>query len=172
MSLKELLFKKGAPALATMLGGPLAGSAVRMITGAVNLGEDSTEDQIMAAIEADPQAMAAVRIAEIEAETAAGEANITNTQGARDMHARMKDWTTVVLSYMIVLMFSLLCAGILLAKFDTANRELLFLIVGYIGSDFKTMISFWFGSSKGSRAKDVMKYAPQSTGLIGKLFKR
>ena len=121
-----------------------------MITNAVDgLDDNSTEEQIMAALETDPQAMAQVRVAEIEAETAAGQANVTNTQGAREMHASMKDLTTPLLTLAVVIGFFGVCYAILYTTVSEGNKELLYLIVGYIAGDFKTVLNFYFWIQQG-----------------------
>ena len=171
MDLKKLI-GSGAPILASMLGGPLAGSAVGMISKAVLGREDATEQEVMDAIQADPEALAKVKVAEIEAETTITEVHGKDREGARTMHVTMKDVTTPILSWVIVAGFFGMVAGVFLSQIDASESQLIALLIGYVASEMKTVTTFYFGSSKGSRNKDVMKYAPQSEGLLGNLFKK
>lgn len=166
-----------APTLATILGGPLAGGAVSVLSNAVLGHKDGTEGEIYEAIvgpdgKLDSEAVVKVKEAELTASTEEARIHAGDRSSARDMHVKMKDATTTVLSYAVFLGFFGLCYLILFVDLPTNNSELLYLIVGYVAGDFKTVMNFWFGSSKGSRVKDVMKYAPTNFGAIGNLFKK
>ena len=167
------LLGTAAPTIATMLGGPLAGSAVTMLAKEVMKREDATEQEVYDAIKADPQAMAKVKIAEVQAEASIADADTRSQDSAREMHISLKDATTPILSWLIVFGFFSMVGAILLNQVNLADKQLAYILVGYVSAEMTKVTNFYFGSSRGSRNKDVMKYAPSNFGgAIGKLFKK
>jgi hypothetical protein len=154
-----------APGLATALGGPLAGLAVKAIGGALGLSEGASEDDVAVAVSgANPEQLLALKQADqafkvkmreldVDLERLAGQ----DRAGARDI-AKVNMWPHIVLS-------TIYTGGYfaMLYLFMTGNVEIAtslkteFSIVLGVMTAAQTMImQFWFGSSSGSKEKDAM----------------
>ena len=154
-----------APGLATALGGPLAGLAVKAIGGALGLSEGASEDDVAVAVSgANPEQLLALKQADqafkvkmrelyVDLERLAGQ----DRASARDI-AKVNMWPHIVLSTIYTFGYFAM-----LYLFMTGNVEIAtslkteFSIVLGVMTAAQTMImQFWFGSSSGSKEKDAM----------------
>ena len=156
--MNELLKLLGsvAPALATVVAGPLGGAAVSAIAG--KLGVADTVEAVTQAIAADPNA--ALKLAQIDLETLKVEQ--ANTADARDMQKialqqsdvfskRFTMYLTMFWSVSAVAYVGFITFGVIPDK----NVRFADTILGFIlGTVVATMLNFWFGSSIGSKEKD------------------
>lgn len=181
MDLKGII-KQLAPIAGTLIGGPLGGMAVKVIGEAIGMSEPTVE-RIAGAVQSgslSPEQVAAVRQADaalkvrlreldldekkIEAE--AEKARLADVQSARATHAgdRGVFWLGMVILtvYAAVLAAALTGAYWLLVKGDLQQMDvgtvaavftLIGTIVGYIASDAKQVVGYYFGTSKGSSDK-------------------
>lgn len=152
-----------APTLAAAIGGPLAGVAAQAITG--GLSDTSVPDlnrveQLLTGasggdmvklkrIEAEFAAQmeeAGVEIARIEADDRAS---------ARHRQAQMKDKTPAILGGFIILGFFGVLAYIFRFGLPAAGTEVLLIMVGSLGVMVTQVANYYFGSSVGSKSKDV-----------------
>ena len=150
------LLKGIAPTLATAVAGPLGGAAVSAIASRLGVG-DSVE-AVAKAIAGDPQA--AQKIAELELEYAKLDAQ--DRDSARKAYAtvatsenatKLEKLVVPVLALGVVgLAFSLI--GVLMFV-DTPNdqQQLVIFALGFITSAAGQVLSFYFGSSQGSKDK-------------------
>jgi hypothetical protein len=151
-----------APTLATALGGPLAGVAVRTIaskllgTPDASLGE--VEQAVLGATGAD-----LVRLNQIEADfkVEMQEAQVDleriaadDRNSARDRQVRMADWTPSVLGLAIILGFFGVLAWIFQFGLPATGSEVLLIMVGALGAMTTQVGNYFFGSSTGSKSKD------------------
>jgi hypothetical protein len=155
--MNELLKLLGsvAPALATIVAGPLGGAAVSAI--ASKLGVADTVEAVTKAISVDPDA--ALKLAQIDLETLKVEH--ANTADARDMQKialqqsdifskRFTMYLTVFWSVSAVAYVGFITFGVIPDK----NVRFADTILGFIlGTVVATMLNFWFGSSIGSKEK-------------------
>lgn len=149
-----------APALATALGGPLAGVAVKSI--AAGLGKPDAEESEIAEIIAsgDPQTL--VRLKEIDTQFAKDMAAMDvdleriaaqDRANARDREATLGgDWTVRILAYTIVGSFCALVFSVLFGQV-TAESTIAGAVIGYLSAKAEQVVSYYFGSSAGSKAK-------------------
>lgn len=156
-----------APTLATALGGPLAGVAVKTIASQLLGKPDATEDEVAAAVAgADPQTL--IRLKELDLEfkktmTDAGikleEIAAADRNSARQREATTHDsWTPRILAGIIVTGF----LGCVYAVFgghvegikDPLVIGLIGTLIGYTSSKTDLVYSYYFGSSASSKAKD------------------
>lgn len=162
-SLAGQLAQIGLPALGGLFGGPL-GTTVGGILGkgmALALGVDPTPEAVSQAIAADPSG-AAIKLAEIEAETKRQDAYLADMANARAMQlglVQAHSWTgttPAILTYLIVgaaiaLTFCLFFISQEIPEriFNLLNQSYgaLWLAVG-LG------VQFWWGSSRTSQQKD------------------
>ena len=150
------LLKGIAPTLATAVAGPLGGAAVSAIASRLGVG-DSVE-AVAKAIAGDPQA--AQKIAELELEYA--------KLDAQDRDSARKAYATVAtsenatkLEKLVVPVLALGVVGLafcligVLMFVDTPNdqQQLVIFALGFITSAAGQVLSFYFGSSQGSKDK-------------------
>jgi hypothetical protein len=156
-----------APTLATALGGPLAGIAVKTIATQVLGKSDASEDEVEAAIlGADPQTL--IRLKEVELEFKATMVNAgikleeiasSDRASARDREVKAQDsWTPRVLATVIVGGF-LWCVYAVLSGYisdlkDPMIATLVGTMIGYTSAKADQIVSYYFGSSASSKAKD------------------
>jgi hypothetical protein len=160
----KALVQRAAPALATALGGPLAGMAVRVL-GETLLGDaDATEDRVAAAVAAaKPEDLVRLRDADLAFKKHLTDAGIkleeiaaADRADARKLAAVTGDlWTPRVLALVVVGGFFAAVVWVLAggAVSDPTTATLVGAVVGYASAKADQVVSFWFGSSAGSRAK-------------------
>lgn len=151
---------KFAPAVGTMLGGPAAaiGGAVGMLSRAFGLGEDADPQQVLDAINKDPDALFKLRSLDVEIERmylgdrqSARIADIEKTKatGSRDTNLYILSWVVVIGFFMLV--------GILIFKQIPDTNETakvaLPMLFGALISGFKDVLGYFFGTSKSSSDK-------------------
>lgn len=155
------------PALATALGGPLAGVAVKQIGNALLGKPDAKEDEVAAAVAgatpadliklreldqqfAEQMANAGIRLEEIAAADRA-------SARAREITAH-DSWTPRILAGVIVGGFLATCymvlTGYVAGLKDPMVSGIVGTLIGYVSAKADTVISYYFGSSSSSRAKD------------------
>jgi hypothetical protein len=145
-----------APALATVVAGPLGGAAVSAI--AKQFGVEDTVEAVTKAISADPEA--ALKLAQIDLETL--KANQANTADARAMQVAALNQSDVFSKRFTMYLTSFWSiAAVIYIGFITfgdipmQNVRFADTILGFIlGTVIATMLNFWFGSSIGSKEKD------------------
>jgi len=168
-----------APILGTALGGPLAGEAISMIGNALGLGTSAsasdvasaiasgqlTGDQIVAMKQAENDFTAKMRALDIDVmkvNQAADAALIADTADAR--HTFGSSEPIFVLGVCILLGFVVLmgatlagCFALMTGYFHfdptvaTFSSGLIGTVVGYVAANAQQVVSFYFGSSKGSK---------------------
>lgn len=172
-----------APTLATMLGGPLAGTAVSALASAFGLPEGSTPDDITKVVQAGnmtPDIIARVREADqkhaeiiaqqgidlkklnMAHEEAMGATAEADRASARQREMAVKDATPARLAYMIIGGFfmvsvaqlaALMGFGDVAAKIPPQGWLLIGNISGYLASEAKAASSYYFGTSAGEDRK-------------------
>lgn len=151
-----------APTLATALGGPLAGVAVKTIAGKLLDRPDATEEEVeQAVLGADPQTL--VRLKEIDAEfrKSMADAGVKLEQIAADDRAnarareiQVKDHTPAILAYVVTIGFFGTLAFMLINGKPATGGDALLVMLGSLGTAWAAIIAYFFGSSAGSRRKD------------------
>jgi len=151
-----------APALAGALLGP-AGAAVTVaaqtiIKTALGLGADATPEQIEPMITDDPetrlkilQGNQAFEIRKREIDLDEFKAVLLDIQNARSN----KDNVNRNLAYGVVLSF-IGMVGVVLLGGSKADSAIIGTLIGYLSAKAEQVISFYFGSSRGSQEKTEM----------------
>lgn len=151
-----------APTVATALAGPLAGNAVADLAGLLGLA-DATPQAVQQHIEdgnLKPEDIAAIRKLELayqdhEKERGFKYAELAaqDVASARTLAASTKSNTPTILSYCVLGGGAAMLTAILTgaAKVDSVLAGS---IVGYVVAEMRQVLTFWFGSSYGSKAKD------------------
>ena len=155
-----------APTIATCLGGPLAGMAVTALSKALGLAPEEVQNVISSG-KLDAAQVAAIQMAELELKKQAQSMNLDfakliaeDKKSAREMQIATRSWLPSILAVLIIGGFGTVTAlkvmGFAVAADPTIQDLLTTLRDGVI-----LVLSFYFGSSSGSRAKDQLLH--QST---------
>ena len=160
------LLSSVAPTLATALGGPLAGLAVKSLSKALLGAEDFSEEAVMEAMAtASPEQLAAVKkidadfkvqmkALDIDLERIA----VDDRKSARDMQKETRDWIPRALAVSVTAGFFAILIYMLVYGLPTTGNEALLLLLGALQTAWGGIIAFYFGSSSGSQKKDAMIY--------------
>lgn len=159
-----------APALATALGGPLAGLGVAAIGKALGLGDSAGEEDVaQAVLRATPEQLVAVKRAEMDFTAKMKELDVdlariavADRQSARRRESATGDsWTPRLLAAVALGAF-VACIWMVfqsrLTGMDAAQIALIGGVVGYASAKADTVIAYYFGSSKGSDDANRLLY--------------
>lgn len=164
-SFGESLAKIGLPLLGAVLpipGGAALGAA---LASAIGSGSDKPED-ILAALSANADTLEKAKEFEAtHAETMLQlklahvqklyEQEVADRASARDMQKATASHTVPLLAYLIVGSFVAM-VGCTLAGYSHVDGALAGTLVGYLSAKCEQVVSFYFGSSKGSEDKNVL----------------
>ena len=149
-----------APTIATALGGPLAGLAVEAVSKAIGVPQADAKALLDSAkLSADQ--IAQLKLAELELQKQANELGLDfeklatdDRKSARDMQSNTRSWIPGLLAIFVTFGFF----GILLALMygQVAKTDEVMIMLGSLGTAWTGIIGFYFGSSRGSQAKDVL----------------
>lgn len=152
-----------APTIATALGGPLAGVAVKALGEAVLGKPDATETEIQTAVAGmAPADLVKVKEAEMAFQTKMKELGVevvridaSDRASARAMaandHITPRVLAVVIVGGFFALLGYMLAFG--LPK-GVGGSEAFILLLGALSAAFGAVMNFYFGSSASSRAKD------------------
>jgi hypothetical protein len=158
------LLKSVAPTAATLLGGPLAGMAVKAIGDAIGMPE-ATQEKIEQALQSGQltgDQLAAIKIAEsnLSLEMKRLDINLEEIHSkdrasARDMATKTGDvWTPRVLAVLVMLTWGVVQYHLLTAVVDASMRELVARLLGTLDAALMAVLYYYYGSSAGSAAKN------------------
>lgn len=165
-----------APTLATMLGGPLAGTAVTALESCFGLNPGAGVDEVTKVAQAGltPDAIAAVRAADqkhaevigqqgidlqklnADYQTAMAAVDAGDRDSARKREMAVRDGTTPSLAWLVVgasVILGIAVVGGLVATNDPTSATLVGTVLGYMFSEAKQVLAYYFGSSVGSDRK-------------------
>jgi hypothetical protein len=160
-----------APVLGTALGGPLGGMAAS-VAGRILLGKDSaTPSEITDFISANQSPETFLKLKEVEAqlklelkkiglehaklEVASEEISMKDRDSARNREAVVKDRTNQVLAIAVMGGFLAMSWGVLFGEIGIESA-LAGTIVGYMSAKAEQVLSYYFGSSAGSKLKTML----------------
>lgn len=162
MSDLRTIVKAVAPALATALGGPLAGSAVRVLSEQFLGTADGTSEQVAAALSvATPAQIVELRRLDHDFNKALIDAGIKleelaagDRANARAREAQVRDWVPGGLAALVVVGFGWALHRLLSGVAPPSeSRDVLFMMLGALASALAQVLAYYFGSSSGSREK-------------------
>jgi hypothetical protein len=159
--------KSIAPTIATALGGPLAGMAVEAVSKAIGVDPSEVQNTINSGKMTADQ-IAALQQAELTLKTRAQEMGldfeklaVADRASARQMQISTQSFIPPVLSIMVVVAWSAVQFFLLTHVIEPTMRELIARVLGTLDGALMLVLSFYFGSSSGSQAKDTLLH--QST---------
>ena len=151
-----------APTIATAMGGPLAGMAIEAISKAIGVDPSEVQNTINSGKMTADQ-IASLQTAEIALKARAQEMGldfeklaVTDRASARQMQISTNSFVPPALSIMIVVAWSAVQYFLLTHVIDPSMRELIARVLGTLDGALMLVLSFYFGSSSGSQAKDTM----------------
>ena len=152
-----------APTLATAIGGPLAGTATNFVLKALGLTPDTSKQQLAASIvNATPEQLLALKQADNEFVEHMAQLQLDTSKlmyddidSARKREASVKDYMPSMLGSIIVLgMMGTTFA--VLGGYVKADSVLAGTMLGYLFSESKQVLAYYFGSSMGSDDKNEL----------------
>jgi membrane-bound ClpP family serine protease len=163
----ELLTKFGpllgqiAPSIATALGGPLAGVAIKTLSSAIFGHEDASHDQISEAMaSATPDQLAAIKKIDADFKVQMKSLDIDlerisagDRDSARQMQKETRDWVPKFLAVVITIGFFGILVWMLVNGMPQTGTEALLMMLGALGTAWTGVVNFYYGSSAGSKAK-------------------
>jgi hypothetical protein len=149
-----------APTIATALGGPLAGMAVSAVAKAIGCEPDEVQG-IISSNKLTAEQVASIQLAELELKKQAQSMNLDfakliaeDKKSARDMQIATKSWIPPTLAISVTVGFFGILAGLMYGQIQHAPQ--IDIMLGALGTAWTGIISFYFGSSAGSQAKDQL----------------
>ena len=150
-----------APSIATALGGPLAGIAVKTLSNALLGHENGSEEDVSAALQsASPEQLAAIKRIDADFKVRMKELDIDlerisagDRDSARRMHVETKDWTPKALAFFITFGFFGALIWIMVFGIPQTGTEVLLMMLGSLSTSWTGVVQFYYGSSAGSKQK-------------------
>jgi hypothetical protein len=150
-----------APTIATALGGPLAGLAVKTLSTVLLGKEDASEAEITKAMQtASPDQLAQIKQIDADFKTKMAELEIDlerivagDRDSARKREVSLGDHTPKVLAGVITIGFFGILFWMFVYGVPKNGNEALLLMLGALQTAFTGVIAYYFGSSAGSKAK-------------------
>jgi hypothetical protein len=151
-----------APTIATALGGPLAGVAVRTLSNALLGHENGSEAEVKEALEAaTPEQLAQIKQVDANFKVRMKELDIDleriasgDRDSARKMQMANNDWIPRLLAVMITVGFFGILVWMLMKGMPQTGTEALLMMLGALGTAWTGVINFYYGSSAGSKQKN------------------
>jgi len=154
--------KTVAPTIATALGGPLAGMAVSAVAKAIGCEPDAVQD-IISSNKLTAEQVASIQLAELELKKQAQSMNLDfaklvaeDKKSARDMQIATKSWIPSLLDISVTVGFFGSLVGLMYGQIQHAPQ--IDIMLGALGTAWTGIISFYFGSSASSQAKNELLY--------------
>lgn len=153
-----------APAIATALGGPLAGLGVAAVGKALGLGDGASEEDVAAAVgKASPEQLLALKKANLEFQARMKELDVdlariamSDRTSARRREAVTGDsWTPRLLAVLVVGLFGFCVWWAFtgnVAAMGAAQIGIIGGVIGYASAKADTVVGYYFGSSSGADA--------------------
>ena len=153
-----------APTLATALGGPMAGLAVKTLSNVLLGNEDGDADAVAAALQnATPAQLADVKKIDADFKVRMKELEIdlerissSDRDSARKREVAVGDHTPKILAAIITFGFFGILFWMFVYGVPKNGNEALLLMLGALQTAFTGIIAYYFGSSAGSKAKDEL----------------
>lgn len=155
-----------APTAATMLGGPLAGMAVKALGDKLLGNPNATQDEVQAAvIAASPADLVKLKEVEADVKKALLDAGVQlakisadDRNSARGLEEQTRSWTPSILSYCILGASTTAFLGALFGYVKIPTDPTAAVVIGsamtYLLTESKAILAYWFGDTRGSQNQD------------------
>lgn len=160
------ILKAVAPTVATVLGGPLAGMAVSILGDVMGVSEP-TQEKVAKMFESGkmgPDQIAQIKLAETALVAKLKELDIDlerihaqDRDSARRLQATTASRIPGFLAILITAGFFGILIGMMIGALQVSgNTEALLIMLGALGAAWGAVVNFYYGSSRGSEAKNEM----------------
>lgn len=156
------VIKAGAPLLGGALFGPAGSVIASIISGKFGVAPDSTPDQVLTAINGDPDA--ALKLREIETRHTENLQKMENdrlrietadVQNARVAHQH--HWMPSVITMVMCAMFGSIVGALFIWAIPGENKDIVVYMAGQVSGMMASCVVYWVGSTRASANKDVMR---------------
>jgi hypothetical protein len=150
------ILKTAAPMLATAVAGPLGGAAVGMIADKLGI-DDKTVEGVTAALAGNPANLE--KLKEMELEFAKLDAADRDSARKREVEMAKADVHFITKNITSILAIGILTGSIVIAMlvffvdFPDSQENILIFVLGSLFSIATQVVSYYFGSSQGSKDK-------------------
>ena len=152
----------GAPLLGGALFGPAGAAAGSIIAGKFGVSPESTPEQVLAAINGDPDAALKLRqietthverLQELENERLRIEtADVQNARSAHQHH-----WMPSAITLLMCAMFGMIIGALFIWAVPSDNKDIVVYITGQVSGILTSCVTYWVGSTRASANKDMIK---------------
>jgi len=152
-----------APGIATALGGPLAGAAVKIIGDKVLGRPDATAEDVEAALSSGAltgEQIVALKAAEqsftlemAKVDQALEATVIDDKKSAREMNSATHSPVPAILSYFVTIGYFGVLAGMMTKWLVVADSQVALMMLGSLTTAWGSVLAFWFGSTRDSARK-------------------
>lgn len=153
-----------APTIATALGGPLAGAGVAALSRAILKKNGGTEAELAEVIASgDPDVLVKLKQAELEFQTTMKELDIdeqalyfSDRADARNREIQLRDKVPAVLSGGVIAGFLIYVTAVTFLPDVPVEKDILMFVLGQLSGMAGVAMSYYLGSSRGSKDKNTM----------------
>ena len=144
-----------APTLATALGGPMAGVAVKMAADALGVEADpkSIERVLLGG---DPNVLLKLKEVENNFILEMEKLGVQNVQNAREHQQKTQSLMPAALSIVTIVGFFGLLVGQSLGVLNLEDSQFMMMLLGVLLRETAGVYGYWLGSSKGSNDKNEL----------------
>lgn len=156
------VIKAGAPLLGGALFGPAGSVIASIISGKFGVSPESTPEQILAAINGDPDAALKLRqietthverLQELENERLRIEtADVQNARSAHQHH-----WMPSAITMVMCAMFGAIVGALFIWAIPGDNKDIVVYMAGQVSGILTSCVTYWVGSTRASANKDMIK---------------
>ena len=151
------ILKSAAPALATVVAGPAGGMAVKAI--ASKLGVADSVEAVTAHLQANPDA--ALKLREIDLKELEVHAKDRDSARNREIEMAKSDAHFITKNITSLLAIGTLAGAMMMTAlvffvdFPDSQENIIIFVLGFLSSAATQVLSYYFGSSAGSKEKDA-----------------
>lgn len=151
----------GAPLLGGALFGPAGAAVGSIIAGKFGVSPESTPEQVMAAINGDPDAALKLRQIETthierlqELENEKLRIETADVQSARNVHQH--HWMPSAITMVMCAMFGAIVGALFIWAIPGENKDIVVYMAGQVSGILTSCVTYWVGSTRASANKDSL----------------
>lgn len=152
----------GAPLLGGALFGPAGAAVGSIIAGKFGVSPESTPEQVLAAINGDPDAALKLRKIETthierlqELENERLRIETADVQSARNVHQH--HWMPSAITMVMCAMFGMIVGALFIWAIPGENKDIVVYMAGQVSGILTSCVTYWVGSTRASANKDMMR---------------
>ena len=151
----------GAPLLGGALFGPAGAAVGSIIAGKFGMSPDATPEQVLAAINGDPDAALKLRQIETthverlqELENEKLRIETADVQSARNVHQH--HWMPSAITMVMCAMFGAIVGALFIWAIPGENKDIVVYMAGQVSGILTSCVTYWVGSTRASANKDSL----------------